>query len=52
LENKERKNILREVNVKTIFKIMVKREIKMLASEAVWPRVFPWLERKNDNGET
>ncbi len=42
----ERKKFLWEINVKTIYKIMVQREIKVPASEAVWQRVFPGLKEK------
>lgn len=37
----ERKKFLLEINVKTVYKIMVKKEIKAPASEAVWTRQFP-----------
>lgn len=41
-----RKKFLWEINVKTIYKMMVRKEIKVPASEAVWPRLFPDLKVK------
>lgn len=37
---------LHELNVKIIYKMMVKKEIKTPVSEEVWPRVFPVINVK------
>lgn len=42
----EKKKYLSEINVKMIYKMLVKKEIKLPASEAVWPKLFPDLNVK------
>lgn len=44
IDKKEKK--LCQLNTKTIYKMVVKKEIKTPASEVVWPKVFPEINVK------
>lgn len=46
IEENKKKKLLSKVNVKMIYNVFVKKEIKLPASEVVWPKLFPDLNVK------